>query len=63
VLDGVVSEGLVEVRPGDDDPGAIALMQKLSVKSRKRWPEQADPAPALIPPPKKKPAAAAPAQG
>jgi coenzyme F420 hydrogenase subunit beta len=56
VLDGVVSEGLVELRPGDDDPGAIALMQKLSVKSRKRWPEQADPAPALVPPPKKKPA-------
>src|SRR5918997_6725575 len=54
VMDGVVSEGLVEVRPGDDDPGAIALMQKLSVKSRKRWPEQANVAPALIPPPKKK---------
>jgi coenzyme F420 hydrogenase subunit beta len=54
VLDGVVSEGLVELRPGDDDPGAIALMQKLSVKSRKRWPEQANPAPALVPPPKKK---------
>jgi coenzyme F420 hydrogenase subunit beta len=54
VLDGVVAEGLVELRPGDDDPGAISLMQKLSVKSRKRWPEQADPAPALIPPPKKK---------
>jgi coenzyme F420 hydrogenase subunit beta len=54
VLDGVVSEGLVELRPGDDDPGAIALMQKLSVKSRKRWPDQANPAPALVPPPKKK---------
>jgi hypothetical protein len=30
-------------------------MQKLSVKSRKRWPEQANLAPALVPPPKKKP--------
>jgi coenzyme F420 hydrogenase subunit beta len=67
VLDGVVAEGLVELRPGDDDPGAIALMQKLSVKSRKRWPETASPAPALIPPPKKKKpdvaAAAAPTPG
>ncbi len=61
VLDGVVSEGLVELRPGDDDPGAIELMRKLSVKSRKRWPEAADPGPRTIPPPKKK--AAAPAQG
>jgi hypothetical protein len=29
------------------------------VKSRKRWPEQANPAPALVPPPKKKPASSA----
>jgi coenzyme F420 hydrogenase subunit beta len=60
VLDGVVSEGLVELRPGDDDPGAIALMQKLSVKSRKRWPDQANPAPALVPPPKKRTNSSAP---
>jgi len=58
VMDGVVAEGLVELRPGDDDPGAISLMQKLSVKSRKRWPEQANPAPASVPPPKKKTASA-----
>jgi hypothetical protein len=35
-------------------------MQKLSVKSRKRWPDQADRAPALIPPPKRKAGAPAP---
>jgi len=38
----------IETRPGDDDPGAIALMHKLSAKSRKRWPETAIPAPRLV---------------
>jgi hypothetical protein len=38
-------DGVIEVRPGDDDPGAIALMHKLSAKSRKRWPEFAIDAP------------------
>jgi coenzyme F420 hydrogenase subunit beta len=41
-------DGWIEVRPGDDDPGAIALMHKLSLKSRKRWPEFAIDAPRLI---------------
>jgi hypothetical protein len=36
---------VIETRPGDDDPGAIALMHKLAVKSRKRWPEWAAPEP------------------
>jgi hypothetical protein len=35
-------------------------MQKLSVKSRKRWPDQANPAPALVPPPKKRTNSSAP---
>jgi coenzyme F420 hydrogenase subunit beta len=39
------ADGVIEVRPGDDDPGAIALMHKLAVKSRKRWPEFAIDAP------------------
>jgi coenzyme F420 hydrogenase subunit beta len=38
----------IEIRPGDDDPDAIALMHKLSTKSRKRWPEFALPEPRLI---------------
>jgi coenzyme F420 hydrogenase subunit beta len=45
IMDGLVAAGLIEVRPGDDDPGAIELMRKLSVRSRKRWPETAVPAP------------------
>jgi coenzyme F420 hydrogenase subunit beta len=43
----MLEDGTIEGRPGDDDPGAIALMRKLSVKSRKRWPEFAAPQPAL----------------
>jgi Coenzyme F420-reducing hydrogenase, beta subunit len=42
-------DGVIEVRPGDDDPGAIALMHKLSAKSRKRWPEFAIDAPRRLP--------------
>jgi hypothetical protein len=49
LMDGLQKDGWIEVRPGDDDPGAIELMHKLSKKSRKRWPETAPPAPGLIP--------------
>jgi coenzyme F420 hydrogenase subunit beta len=34
-------DGWIEVRPGDDDPGAIELLHKLSKKQRARWPETA----------------------
>ena len=37
-LQGVVEAGLVIVRPGEEDPAAIALMAKLSSRSRERWP-------------------------
>ena len=47
----MLQDGTIEGRPGDDDPGAIALLRKLSVKSRKRWPETAVPAPRLLPTP------------
>ena len=42
VIDAMVRDGVIETRPGDDDPGAIALMHRLSAKSRQRWPAWAD---------------------
>ena len=50
VMDGLVRDGVIETRPADDDPGAVALMRKLSRVSRARWPETAVPAPRLMPP-------------
>ncbi len=44
IIDAMVRDGVIETRPGDDDPGAIALMHKLAAKSRARWPEWAQPA-------------------
>ncbi|MGA3353922.1 MAG: Coenzyme F420 hydrogenase/dehydrogenase, beta subunit C-terminal domain [Acidimicrobiales bacterium] len=42
--------GAIEVRPAfDDDPDAVALLRKLSRVSRRRWPEDAEPAPRRIP--------------
>ena len=38
VMSRMVEDGTIVVRPGDEDPGAIALMHKLSKKSRERWP-------------------------
>ncbi len=45
LMDAMVADGWLTTRPGDDDPGAIDLLRKLSVKSRKRWPEFAVEAP------------------
>lgn len=39
------SDGAIEVRPGDDDPGAISLLHRLAAKSRSRWPAFAPEAP------------------
>jgi coenzyme F420 hydrogenase subunit beta len=47
IMSAMADDGVIEVRPGDDDPGAIALMRKLSIKSRERWPAWAHPQPAL----------------
>ncbi|MBV9661070.1 MAG: Coenzyme F420 hydrogenase/dehydrogenase, beta subunit C-terminal domain, partial [Acidimicrobiales bacterium] len=55
VIDGMIADGVIETRPGDDDPGAIALLRKLSTVSRRRWPEVAVSAPRLgVAPPKAK---------
>ena len=51
LLAGMVRDGAVELRPGDDDPGAIALMRKLSRVSRRRWPATAVEAPRRLPAP------------
>ena len=57
----MLEDGTIEGRPGDDDPGAVALLRKLATVSRRRWPDAAVPFPKLgVPPPK--PKAAAPAE-
>jgi coenzyme F420 hydrogenase subunit beta len=61
IITRMIADGSIEVRPGDDDPGAISLLHKLAVKSRKRWPETAVAKPRLgVPPPKPKAEAPAP---
>jgi coenzyme F420 hydrogenase subunit beta len=45
----MIADGTVRVRPADEDPGAIALLRKLSQVSRRRWPEAAVPGPRRIP--------------
>ncbi|MEM9033561.1 MAG: Coenzyme F420 hydrogenase/dehydrogenase, beta subunit C-terminal domain [Actinomycetota bacterium] len=44
----MLEEGIIIGRPGEDDPAAIDLMNKLSVKSRQRWPQWANEVPAQI---------------
>ena len=47
------ADGVIEWRPGAEDPAAIALMDKLAVRSRERWPDgelpTSDRAPGLVP--------------
>jgi coenzyme F420 hydrogenase subunit beta len=38
IISRMVADGSITVRPGDEDPGAIALLHKLAAKSRERWP-------------------------
>jgi coenzyme F420 hydrogenase subunit beta len=51
IMAGMVADGVVETRPGDDDPGAIALLHKLARVSRRRWPATAVDAPRRMPAP------------
>jgi len=37
--DRATADGVIEWRPGAEDPAAISLMSKLAAKSRRRWPE------------------------
>ena len=55
IIAGMLADGAIETRPADEDPGAMALLRKLSIVSRRRWPETAVPAPRLgVPPPRPK---------
>lgn len=49
IISQMETDGAIETRPGEDDPGAIELMKKLSRASRRRWPESAVPEPRLLP--------------
>ncbi|MCO5317584.1 MAG: Coenzyme F420 hydrogenase/dehydrogenase, beta subunit C-terminal domain [Microthrixaceae bacterium] len=42
IITRMIDQGVIEARPGDSDPGAIALMRKLAEKSRSRWPTTAE---------------------
>lgn len=45
----LIDANLVDVKPIDEDPDALALLKKLARLSRRRWPESADPSPRRIP--------------
>jgi coenzyme F420 hydrogenase subunit beta len=60
IIQQMAQEGVIETRPGDDDPGAIALLHRLAKKSRERWPAWAAPDARVGLPEKKKVAAATP---
>ncbi|MGH9127966.1 MAG: Coenzyme F420 hydrogenase/dehydrogenase, beta subunit C-terminal domain [Acidimicrobiales bacterium] len=49
LMEAMVLDGALETRPGDDDPGAIELLHRLSRVSRRRWPQAADPPPGAVP--------------
>ena len=51
LLQAMIADGAVETRPGDDDPGAIALLHRLARVSRRRWPETAVEMPGRLPAP------------
>jgi len=56
----MLEDGSILGRPGDDDPGAIDLLRRLSTVSRRRWPDWSEvKEPKLgVPPPKPKKAPA-----
>jgi len=51
IIAAMVADGVIETRPGDDDPGAIELLHKLARVSRRRWPATAVDAPRRMPAP------------
>lgn len=49
IWNAAVAAGVVEWRPGSEDPAALALMDKLSAHSRERWPMDSLPSEWTIP--------------
>ena len=49
VFDAMVQDGAVELRSIEEDPGALALLRRLSTVSRKRWPATAVAMPGRVP--------------
>ena len=55
----MLADGTIVGKPGDSDPEAIKLLRRLSVVSRRRWPDSAATEVKVgVPPPKKKKTAA-----
>ncbi len=42
IINRMIDERVIEARPGDSDPAAIALMRRLAERSRSRWPTTAE---------------------
>jgi coenzyme F420 hydrogenase subunit beta len=63
IIHRMIADGSIISRPAQEDEKAMKLLRMLSIVSRRRWPKEANMAPAIgVPPPKKKaPAPAAPA--
>ena len=48
----MIADGVIEAKPAQTDETAMRLLRLLSIVSRRRWPKDADPAPAIgVPPP------------
>jgi coenzyme F420 hydrogenase subunit beta len=42
IIGRMIDQGVIEAKPGDSDPAAIALLRKLAERSRSRWPDSAE---------------------
>ncbi len=49
IIEAMAADGVIETRPADEDPGAVALLHKLARVSRRRWPDTAATGPGRIP--------------
>ena len=55
ILSRMIDAGVIVSRPADTDEKAMKLLRTLSIVSRRRWPDSADPSVKVgVPPPKKK---------